>query len=134
MKERHFLFLMLDGWTNVFQVPGKRNTGTKAQTYAITGPGWTGKLPASVTEYKSPTGLVWILGRIYSSGPPADYKEVHALQDKVSVVPLSAYEKPYSPAPGTVDPGHRHGRSTQAGPGTDHGRVEGRHRRRRLQA
>jgi hypothetical protein len=104
MKERHFLFLMLDGWTNVFQVPGKRNTGTKAQTYAITGPGWTGKLPASVTEYKSPTGLVWILGRIYSSGPPADYKEVHALQDKVSVVPLSAYEKPYSPAPGTVDP------------------------------
>ena len=56
MKGRYFLFPMLDGWTNVFQVPGKRTTGTKAQKYAITGPGWTGTLPAGVTEYKSPTG------------------------------------------------------------------------------
>ena len=104
MKGRYYLFPMLDGWTDVFQVPGKRTTGTKAQTYAITGPGWTGELPAGVTEYKSPTGLVWILGRIYSTGTPADYKEVHALQDKISVVPLSAYGKPYTPPPATVDP------------------------------
>ena len=46
MKDRYFLFPMLDGWTNVFQVPGKRTTGTGAQKYAITGPGWTGTLPA----------------------------------------------------------------------------------------
>ena len=104
MKGRYALFPMLDGWTNVFQVPGKRTTGTKAQTYAITGPGWSGELPAGVTEYKSPTGIVWILGRIYSTGTPQDYKEVHALQDKVSVVPLSAYGKPYTPPAGTVDP------------------------------
>jgi hypothetical protein len=85
-------------------VPGKRTTGTKAQKYAITGPGWSGTLPAGVTEYKSPTGLVWILGRIYSTGTPEDYKAVHALQDQVSVVPLSAYGKPYKPEPGKVDP------------------------------
>jgi hypothetical protein len=103
MKDRYFLFPMLDGWTDVFQVPGKRTTGTKAQKYAITGPGWTGTLPEGVTEYKSPTGLVWILGRIYCSGTPQDYKDVHALQDQVSVVPLSAYGKPYTPAAGTVD-------------------------------
>ncbi len=104
MKGRYFLFPMLDGWTNVFQVPGKRTTGTKAQKYAITGPGWSGTLPEGVTEYKSPTGMVWILGRIYSTGTPQDYKEVHALQDQISVVPLSAYGKPYKPAPGKVDP------------------------------
>ena len=46
MKDRYFLLPMLDGWTNVFQVPGKRTTGTGAQTYAITGPGWKGTLPA----------------------------------------------------------------------------------------
>ncbi|WP_300336864.1 DUF1254 domain-containing protein [Accumulibacter sp.] len=103
MKDRYFLFPMLDGWTNVFQVPGKRTTGTKAQTYAITGPGWSGELPPGVTEYKSPTGIVWILGRIYCTGTPEDYKAVHALQDKISVVPLSTYGKPYTPAPGTVD-------------------------------
>jgi hypothetical protein len=45
MKDRYFLVPMLDGWTNVFQVPGKRTTGTGAQTYAITGPAWKGSLP-----------------------------------------------------------------------------------------
>jgi hypothetical protein len=94
---------MLDGWTNVFQDPGKRTTGTKAQKYAITGPGWSGMLPAGVTEYKSPTGMVWVLGRIYCTGTPEDYKAVHALQDQVSVVPLSAYGKPYMPEAPKVD-------------------------------
>ena len=68
---------MLDGWTNVFQVPGKRTTGTKAQKYAITGPGWKGVLPPDVKEYKSATGIVWLLGRIYCTGTPEDYAAVH---------------------------------------------------------
>jgi hypothetical protein len=103
MKDRYFLFPLLSGWTDVFQVPGKRTTGTKAQTYAITGPGWTGTLPEGVTEYKSPTGIVWILGRIYCTGTPQDYKAVHALQDQFAIVPLSAYGKPYTPPEGKVD-------------------------------
>ncbi len=103
MGDRYYLMPMLDGWTDVFQVPGKRTTGDKAQKYAITGPGWTGTLPAGVTEYKSPTGLVWILGRIYCTGTPADYTAVHALQDKFSLAPLSSYGKPYTPLPGEVD-------------------------------
>ncbi len=100
---RYYLFPMLDGWTDVFQVPGKRTTGTGPQTYAITGPGWKGKLPAGVTEYKSPTDMVWLLGRIYCTGTPADYDAVHKLQDEISVVPLSSYGKPYTPPPGNVD-------------------------------
>jgi hypothetical protein len=104
MKDRYFLFPMLDAWTNVFQDPGKRTTGTKAQKYAITGPGWSGTLPAGVTEYKSPTAMVWVLGRIYCTGTPEDYKAVHALQAQVSVVPLSAYGKPYTPPVPKVDP------------------------------
>src|SRR6516164_10409239 len=103
MKDRYFLFPMLDGWTTVFQVPGKRTTGTGAQTYAITGPGWSGTLPEGVKEYKSPTSLVWLLGRIYCTGTPEDYKAVHALQDKFTLVPLSSYGKPYTPVPNTVD-------------------------------
>ena len=103
MNDRFFLFPMLDGWTNVFQDPGKRTTGTKAQKYAISGPGWTGTLPDGVTEYKSPTDMVWILGRIYCTGTPEDYRAVHAVQDQISVVPLSSYGKPYTPAPGNVD-------------------------------
>jgi hypothetical protein len=104
MKDRYFLVPMLDAWTNVFQVPGKRTTGTGAQTYAITGPGWKGSLPSGVQEYKSPTSVVWILGRIYCTGTPEDYAAVHALQDQFALVPLSSYGKSYEPAPGTVDP------------------------------
>ena len=61
MNGCYALFPMLDGWTTVFQVPGKRTTGTGAQTYAVTGPGWKGTLPAGVKEYKSPTNIVWLL-------------------------------------------------------------------------
>jgi hypothetical protein len=104
MGDRYFLMPMLDAWTNVFAVPGKRTTGTKAQAYAITGPGWKGTLPDGVKELKSPTNMVWILGRTYCTGTEADYKAVHALQDKYSLVPLSAYGKPYTPPKGTVDP------------------------------
>jgi hypothetical protein len=70
MKDRYALFPMLDGWTNVFQAPGKRTTGTKAQTYAITGPGWSGELPAGVTEYKSPTGWSGFSGASTAPVPP----------------------------------------------------------------
>ena len=104
MKGRYALFPMLDGWTDVFQVPGKRTTGTNAQTYAITGPGWKGTLPPGVREYKSPTSIVWILGRIYCTGTPEDYKAVHELQDQCKLVPLSSYGKPYTPPEGKVDP------------------------------
>jgi hypothetical protein len=101
---RYYLMPMLDGWTDVFQVPGKRTTGTGPQKYAITGPGWKGTLPAGVTEYKSPTAIVWLLGRIYCAGTPEDYEAVHKMQDEVSIVPLSAYGKPYTPPAGKVDP------------------------------
>ncbi len=102
-NDRYYLFPMLDGWTDVFQDPGKRTTGTGPQKYAITGPGWSGTLPDGVTEYKSPTSLVWILGRIYCAGTPEDYDAVHKMQDDVSVVPLSSYGQPYTPPPGIVD-------------------------------
>ncbi len=104
MKDRYALFPLLDGWTDVFQAPGKRTTGTAAQTYAITGPEWSGSLPAGVKDYKSPTSLVWLLGRIYCAGTPEDYAAVHALQDEIKLVPLSSYGKPYTPPPGMVDP------------------------------
>jgi hypothetical protein len=83
---------------------GSGTTGGKPQAYAITGPGWKGTLPAGIRQVKSPTGMVWILGRIYSSGTAEDYRAVHALQDQYSVVPLSSWGKPYTPPLAAVDP------------------------------
>jgi hypothetical protein len=104
MGDRYFLMPMLSGWTNVFEVPGKRTTGTKAQAYAITGPSWKGTLPEGVKQLKAPTNMVWILGRTYCTGTPEDYKACHAIMDKYQLVPLSAYGKPYTPPVGKVDP------------------------------
>jgi len=48
MGDRYYIMPMLDGWSEVFNVAGSRTTGGKAQTYAITGPGWSGTLPQGV--------------------------------------------------------------------------------------
>ena len=97
MGDRYYMVPMLDGWSEVIDVAGTYTTGSQAQTYAITGPGWSGTLPKGIRQVASPTGVVWVLGRIYSTGTSDDYKAVHALQDKFTVVPLSAYGKPYTP-------------------------------------
>lgn len=105
MADRYFLMPMLSGWTDVFEVPGKRTSGTKSQAYVITGPNWKGQLPQGLKELKSPTNMVWILGRTYCTGTPEDYQACHAIMDKYQLVPLSAYGKAYTPPPGKVDPG-----------------------------
>lgn len=103
MDDRYFLTPMLSAWTDVFAVPGKRTTGTSAQTYLLAGPGWSGNVPTGVKLLVAPTNLVWILGRTYCTGTPEDYKLVHAIQDKYELVPLSSFGKPYTPPRGTVD-------------------------------
>jgi hypothetical protein len=103
-KGRYYLFPMLNGWTDVFQVPGTRTTGDAAQVYAITGPNWKGTLPQGVKEYKSATAMVWFIGRIYCTGSPEDYAAVHKLEDAISLVPLSSYGKAHTPPLGVVDP------------------------------
>jgi hypothetical protein len=104
MKGRYFLLPLLSAWTEVFEAPGSRTTGTRAQTYAVTGPGWTGKLPAGVKQLRSPTALVWMRGGISSTGGKADLAQVHALQDKLTVQPLSSWRKRYLAPAGRLDP------------------------------
>jgi hypothetical protein len=102
-RGRHYLMPMIDAWTNIFASPGKRTTGTKAGSFAITGPAWKGELPKGVTELKSPTNMVWIIGRTQTNGPK-DYAAVHAIQDGYELVPLSAYGKPFTAPEGRPDP------------------------------
>jgi hypothetical protein len=100
---RYYLMPMLDAWTNVFAAPGARTTSTKAGSFAITGPNWTGIVPEGVREIKSPTNNVWILGRTQTNGP-ADYAAVHAIQAGFKLAPLSQFGKSYVAPEGAVDP------------------------------
>jgi len=101
---RYYLMPMLNYWTDSFASPGSRTTGTGAGNFAITGPNWKGKLPQGLTEIKSSTRWVWIVGRIACAGP-SDYENVWKLQDQLKLTPLSAWGTNYAPpADVPVDP------------------------------
>jgi hypothetical protein len=99
---RYYVMQMMDAWTNVFASPGSRTTGNGAGTFAITGPGWSGTLPAGIKELKSPTNMVWVLGRTQTNGPK-EYPAVHVIQDGFQLVPLSGFGKAYRAARMSVD-------------------------------
>ncbi len=73
---RYYLMPMLDAYSNVFASPGKRTTGTQAGTFLITGPKWTGTVPAGMKEIKAPTNTVWIIGRTQVNSPEDGTKVV----------------------------------------------------------
>ena len=97
MGDRYYLMELVSAWTDVFASPGTRTEGGKAQNYAIVGPFWKGTLPENVKEIKSPTNLIWLVGRTATTATEEDYAEVHKIQEQYKLVPLSAWGTNYEP-------------------------------------
>ena len=98
--DRFFNVQVLDAWTNtaaVLEAPG---------LYAITRSDWQGELPEGVQRINVPTNRVWTIARIVLSGQE-DLPNVRAIQDKMQLMPLSAYQMDNWTAPaGTYDPAY----------------------------
>ena len=75
-KGRYYLLPLLDMWTDVFAVPGKRASGTSAGNFAIVPPNWKGRLPGGVEKIEAPTPYVWLIGRTQTNRPK-DLDTVH---------------------------------------------------------
>jgi hypothetical protein len=101
---RYEVMPFMDGWTNVFAAPGTRVSGTAGGRFLLAGPGWQGQVPEGLTLLRSPTRIVWLIGRTQTNGV-ADYATVHRLQDGLSLRSLADWqgatqrpEPPWQPA------------------------------------
>ena len=89
-NKRYELMPFMDAWTNVFASPGTRTSGNQGVTYLLAGPEWNGQVPKGMTLLKSPTDMVWLIGRTQTNGT-ADFATVHELQNRLR---LSKWPQP----------------------------------------
>ena len=108
----YYVMQIMDAWTNTFAAPGTRTTGSSAQDFAIVGPDWKGHLPRPMKVLKSPTNMVWIIGRTQVSTnippegtcSPIDYTDVHEIQQQYTLTPLSEWPVQAPNTPGCPSP------------------------------
>ena len=88
--KRYELMPFMDAWTNVFASPGSRTSGNQGATYLLAGPQWQGTVPKDMTLLKSPTDMVWLIGRTQTNST-ADYAVVHDLQNRLRLTKWDAH-------------------------------------------
>ena len=88
--DRYYSIQLIDAYENVFAYVGRRETGTKAGTYVIAPPGWTGQAPAGAKVIQSPTSLVFALTRTLVRNAK-DAEVAAELQKHYRLAPLSGW-------------------------------------------
>jgi hypothetical protein len=89
---RYFSIQLIDFWTNAFDYIGTRTTGSAAGAFAITPPGWQGRLPHGLRQVKATTKRLLALVRTEVKNP-ADLAAAQAIQVSYTTGPLSRYPR-----------------------------------------
>ena len=103
-QDRYYVVNVFTMWHELEHYIGRRTTGTKPGRFVLVPPGWEGTLPADATRLDVSTDKVWLWGRLHVlQGEPI--KPLHELQDKFTLVPLSADgRKDFAARPATLKP------------------------------
>ncbi|WP_245726778.1 DUF1254 domain-containing protein [Streptomyces longwoodensis] len=88
--DRFWMVPVLDAWSDVCAVVGRRTHGSSAGPFLIAGPSWSQPTPPGLTLLRSPTATNWIIARYATSGP-SDFPAVNRLQDATRLIPLSEW-------------------------------------------
>jgi hypothetical protein len=89
MAGRYYSVQFTDPWGTDFAYVGRRTTGTQAGDYLISGPGWSGTVPAGVTQQiAAPDNTVLLLGRTLVASD-SDLAAAYGLARQIQVTPLS---------------------------------------------
>ncbi|GAA4390921.1 DUF1254 domain-containing protein [Tsukamurella soli] len=108
VKDRYWLAQVMDMWTNTVHDPSSVSPQLAAGapagpfTYAVTGPRWSGDLPAGVTRLSVPTDSAWIIVRVALNGAN-DVPAVVDIENQIRLMPLSRYRTdPTAQTPSSV--------------------------------
>ena len=71
-----------------FAYVGTRATGTEAGVYLISGPGWKGAPPQSMTQIAAPNNAVLVVGRVFVASD-RDVPTAYELAQQIQLTPLS---------------------------------------------
>lgn len=101
---RYFSVQLVDSYTYNFDYLGNRATGNDGGSFLISGPGWTGEVPAGITKViQAETDFVLAIYRTQLFGPK-DIDNVRAIQAEYKLATLSAFAGTPAPAAApTVD-------------------------------
>ena len=97
-KGRYYVLQFMDAYSNTFAYVGRRTTGTKQGSYVLVPPGYSGALPAGAKPLRSPTNLIWLIGRTLVKSA-ADVPAVTQLMGGYRLTPLARWSAGERAAP-----------------------------------
>jgi hypothetical protein len=91
ITDRYYSLQFIDAYSNNYDYIGSRLNDTTGGSFLLVGPGWNGTVPSGLKQIQSPTDSSVIGLRILVKDPK-DVNNVHTIQDKFNLTPLSAFE------------------------------------------